>query len=111
MSDNALRDFGNSEVVTLVVTAKVKPESEAAFLEVARGMIEKVGQNEPGAVLYTLAKSTQEEHTYVWLERYKDEAAAQAHRETEYLAAARAAIAPLLAEPMQAMRLKQQLPE
>jgi quinol monooxygenase YgiN len=66
--------------ITLVVTMQFKAEQEATFLGVARSFAEWVRVNEPGTLLYTLSKDPSREHTYVWVERYRDEAALEAHR-------------------------------
>lgn len=36
---------------------------------------EKVHANEPGTLLYVLTKHPDEPHTYLWIERYRDQTA------------------------------------
>ena len=67
----------------IVATIKTKPGQEAAFEEVAKALVAAVNANEPGCLLYTLSKA-EEPNTYVFMERYKDEAAVEAHRATAH---------------------------
>jgi quinol monooxygenase YgiN len=67
----------------IVATIKTKPGHDAAFEELAKALVAAVNAHEPGCLLYTLFKA-EEPDTYVFLERYQDEAALQAHRGTAY---------------------------
>lgn len=67
----------------IVATIKTKPGQDAAFEEVAKALVAAVNANEPGCLLYTLLKA-EEPNTYVFMERYQDEAAMQAHRSAAY---------------------------
>jgi quinol monooxygenase YgiN len=100
---------GGSEAVTLVVTMEIKPEFEAAFLEEAAQFAEKVYANEPGTLLYVLTKHPTREHTYVWVERYRDNAAGEAHRGTSYMAEIRPRLQEYV-ESVDLMRLEQVVP-
>jgi quinol monooxygenase YgiN len=73
-----------NEMLAIVVTLKVKPECEAAFEAVARQLAAEVNANEPGCKLYTASRSTTAPQTYVFMERYVDQAALEAHRATDY---------------------------
>ena len=79
---------GDGEAITLVVTMPVKAEREADFLDLCAAFAAWVHANEPGTLLYVLTKHPSREHTYVWVERYRDEAAMTAHRESPRLAEA-----------------------
>jgi quinol monooxygenase YgiN len=68
----------------LVATIKVKPGTGAQFEAVAKELIAKVRANEPGCKLYVLHRAEAPD-TYVFLERYVDEAAIEAHRQTEHM--------------------------
>ena len=70
----------------VVATLKVKPGMEGEFEAVAKELVAKVNANEPGCVLYALHRS-EAPHTYVFMERYRDQAAVDAHRATEYFKA------------------------
>lgn len=79
---------GDSKVVTLVVKWKLKAEFEQEALAYATDFIAKAAANEPDTVLYVLTKDPKEERTYYWIERYRDRAALQFHRDTDYRAQA-----------------------
>ena len=46
----------------------------------ARAFADLVYANEPGTLLYVLTKHPTREHTYVWVERYRNAVAAERHR-------------------------------
>jgi quinol monooxygenase YgiN len=79
---------GSADVVTQLVTMTLNPEYEQEFLDFAAYFAEKVHANEPGTLLYVLTKHPTEPHTYVWVERYRDQAAEQAHSEAPYFSEA-----------------------
>ena len=79
---------GNADVVTQLVTMTLNPEYEQEFLDFAAYFAEKVHANEPGTLLYVLTKHPTEPYTYVWVERYRDQAAEQAHSEAPYFSEA-----------------------
>jgi quinol monooxygenase YgiN len=66
-----------------VATIKVKPGMEKEFEAVAKELVAKVNANEPGCVLYALHHNDTA-GTYVFMERYKDQAAVEAHRASDY---------------------------
>ncbi len=68
----------------IVATLKVKPGMESEFEAVARQLVEKVRAHEPGCTLYVLYRA-ETEGTYVFMERYVDEVAFEAHRKTEHM--------------------------
>jgi quinol monooxygenase YgiN len=70
----------------IVATIKVKPGMEKEFEAVARELVAKVTANEPGCVLYALHHA-ETPATYVFMERYRDQAAVDAHRGTDYFKA------------------------
>ena len=67
----------------VVATLKVKPGMEKDFEAVAKELVAKVNAGEPGCKLYAL-HLTETPGTYVFMERYVDQAAVEAHRATEY---------------------------
>jgi quinol monooxygenase YgiN len=97
-------------VITLVVTMSIKAEQEATFLEAAAGFAAWVEANEPGTSLYTLNKHPSREHTYVWVERYRDEAAMEAHRTGAQLAEALNVVRECLDGAPELLRLEQVIP-
>ena len=69
--------------LSIVATIKAKPGQEAQFQATALELIAAVRANEPGCLLYTLSKGD-DPSTFVFMERYADEAALTAHRGTEH---------------------------
>ncbi len=67
----------------VVATIKVKPGTGAQFEAVAKELVAKVNANEPGCKLYALHRAEAPD-VYVFLERYTDQAAVDAHRQTDY---------------------------
>lgn len=67
----------------VVATLKVKPGMEREFETVAKELVAKVNANEPGCKLYALHR-TDTPGTYVFMERYTDQAAVEAHRASEH---------------------------
>ena len=70
-------------MLALVATIKVKPGTGAQFEAVAKELVAQVRANEPGCKLYALHRAEAAD-TYVFLERYVDQAAVEAHRQTDY---------------------------
>jgi quinol monooxygenase YgiN len=56
---------------------------EREFEAVAKELAAKVNANEPGCKLYAL-HTTEAPHTYVFMERYADQAAVEAHRASDH---------------------------
>ena len=70
----------------VVATLKVKPCKEKEFEAVAKELVAKVNAGEPGCKLYALHHG-ETPGTYIFMERYVDQAAVEAHRATEYFKA------------------------
>ena len=70
-------------MIAVVATIKTKPGQGAEFEAVARELAAKVNAEEPGCKLYQLCKAA-EPDTYVFMERYVDQAAIEAHRVTPH---------------------------
>lgn len=96
--------------ITLVITMQFTPEGEPRFLETAAKFVRWVHANEPGTLLYTLNKHPSREHTYAWVERYRDEAALEAHRTSPQLAEALKVVRECLEGPPELLRLEQVSP-
>ena len=69
-------------MIGIVATLKIKEGSGSEFEAIASQLVEKVNANEDGVVYYDLFK--QDETTYVFLEKYKDQEAQDAHGKTDY---------------------------
>jgi quinol monooxygenase YgiN len=70
----------------VVATIKVKPGMESEFETVAKELVAKVNAHEKGCTLYALHKA-ETTGTYVFMERYTDQGAVEAHRATDYFKA------------------------
>ena len=70
-------------MIGVVATIKVKDGQGDEFVKAASELVKQVNANEKGCLLYVLYKSD-EPNTYVFLERYKDQAAVDEHRGTEH---------------------------
>jgi len=101
---------GDGEAITLVVTMPVKAEREADFLDLCAAFAEWVHANEPDTLLYVLTKHPSREHTYVWVERYRDEAAMTSHRESPQLAETLPKVRECLDGAPELLRLEQVVP-
>lgn len=85
-------------MIGVIATLKVKEGKGAEFEAVANQLVEKVNANEEGVEYYDLYK--QNDTTYIFLERYKDQTALEIHRKTDYFKALGAQIgAFLMAKP------------
>ena len=73
-------------MIGIVATLRIKPGMEKEFEAVAKELVAKVRASEPGCVLYALHHGEQP-HIYVFMERYTDQAAVDAHRATDYFKA------------------------
>mgnify|MGYP001125675258 FL=1 len=82
-------------MIGIVATLKIKEDSGAEFEAVASQLVKKVNANEDGVVYYDLYKEN--ETTYVFLERYKDKEAQEAHGKTDYFRALGAQMGPFMA--------------
>jgi len=69
-------------MIGIVATINIQEGKNAEFEAVANQLVEKVNTNEEGAEYYDLYK--QDATTYVFLERYTDEAALAIHQKTNY---------------------------
>jgi quinol monooxygenase YgiN len=72
-------------MIGVIATLKIKEGSGKDFEEVARKLVEKVNTNEEGVLYYDLYKD--DETTYIFLEKYKDQEAQTIHGQTDYFKA------------------------
>jgi len=68
----------------IVATLKVKPGMEQEFETLATQLVSQVRGHEPGCTLYVLHRA-ETPGTYVFMERYVDDAAFEAHRKTAHM--------------------------
>ena len=67
----------------VVAKIKVKDGMGPQFEETAGRLVKAVNENEPDCLLYALYR-TDDPNLYVFMERYKDEAATEAHRKSDH---------------------------
>ena len=72
-------------MIGVIATLKIKEGSGKDFEEVASKLVEKVNANEEGVLYYDLYKD--DETTYIFLEKYKDQEAQTIHGLTDYFKA------------------------
>jgi quinol monooxygenase YgiN len=70
-------------IQSIIATIKAKAGQENDFQAAALKLVAAVRANEPGCLLYTLSKG-EVPSTFVFMERYANEEALQAHRGTEH---------------------------
>jgi len=70
-------------MISVVATLKIKKGQGADFEAIAGEMVAAVNANEEGCLFYQ-AHRTDDPDTYVFIERYKDEAAIEAHRASDH---------------------------
>ena len=85
-------------MIAMITYMRVRQENVQAFEAALAEMIHNVRENEPGALHYDLFKSVDDRGTYMVIEIYRDEAAVEAHRKTDYLRASIAKTVPLVEE-------------
>lgn len=74
--------------IGIVATLKVKAGKESEFEGVFTELQGHVAKSEPGCLMYEVFKSRSQPSTYIVMEKYKDQAALDAHRTTPHMAAA-----------------------
>ena len=97
---------GDAGEITVVVPMAIRPEREAEFLAFARASIADVRRAEPGTLTYALNRNPDEPHSYVWIERYRDEAALREHERRLREAGVIDKVRPFWASPPRGMRLE-----
>jgi quinol monooxygenase YgiN len=70
-------------MLAVIATIKVQAGLEKDFEAVAKELVAKVNAHEPGCKLYALCRG-EAPGTYVFMERYVDQAAVEHHRGTDY---------------------------
>jgi quinol monooxygenase YgiN len=69
--------------LSIVATLKAKAGQEDALRQVALQLVAAVRANEPGCLLYTLSQG-EDKSSFVFMERYADDAALAHHRSTDH---------------------------
>lgn len=72
-------------IVGIVGSIKVRTEKTADFERIFRGLTAKVRSNEPGNLVYQLARVRGASGKYKMIELYRDQAAYDQHAQAPYL--------------------------
>ncbi len=86
---------GGGQAAIQCIASLRKEGLGSEFEAVASQLVEKVNANEDGVVYYDLFK--QDDTTYVFLEKYKDQEAQDAHGKTDYFRELGAQMGPFMA--------------
>ena len=93
-------------MLTTVASIKVKDGHQAQFEDIAKQLVAAVNASEPGCKLYTLNKGD-DPLTYVFVERYVDDDAVQAHRKSDHFRTLGRAMGEHMDGAPEIMRLKE----
>ncbi len=90
-------------MIVVCVHVHVKPEHREAFIEAS---LENAGQtiHEPGNLRFDFLQQADEPDRFVLYEVYRDQAGADAHKQTPHYAKWRDSVAPWMAEPRQGVK-------
>jgi autoinducer 2-degrading protein len=86
----------------LIVSAKVKPDQRGRFMEAIEDNAVSSVRDEPGCLRFDVVRDREDPDHYLLYEVYRDEAAFQAHRDTEHFTRWREAAEVVLSEPLEA---------
>jgi len=92
------------------VHVHVKPESVESFKEATLANA-RASLKEPGVVRFDVVQQQDDPARFVFVEVYRDAAAAAAHKETPHYAVWRDAVAPMMAEPRRSVKFNNVFPE
>lgn len=84
-------------MIGVIAKLKIAAGKETDFETAASALCGNVNANEPGCLLYELYKSKADGSEYVFMEKYADNAALDAHGKTDYFLAAQPALGACLA--------------
>ena len=90
----------------VIAKIQVKKGMARDFELAAIDLVKAVNTKEPDCVLYKLYR-TDDEHTYVFMERYKDHAAVDFHRNSDHFKTLGAAMGPFMASRPDVMRMEE----
>jgi quinol monooxygenase YgiN len=91
-------------MINVIVTLQIKSGMEARAEELLRQLETETADNDAGCLRYQWYRSEQR-GTYVLLERWADQAAAEAHFQAAHMAKLRPQLAECAVEPFKAIRL------
>lgn len=90
----------------VIVKATIKPNANAAFEAAAGKFAKAVRVNEPGNHLFAIHR-TDDPAVYIFLERYENEAAIEAHRESSHYKELRPTLDRFFAAPLEIKRMRE----
>ncbi len=91
-------------MLAAIATLRAKEGSEADFLAVAQELAAAVNANEPGCLSYEIFQG-ETPQTFIFIERYENEAATEAHRNSEHFKTIGARMGPFMAGRPDVQRL------
>ena len=91
-------------MLAAIATLRAKEGSEADFLAVAQELAVAVNANEEGFLSYEIFQG-ENPQTFIFIERYKDEAATEAHRNSDHFKTIGARMGPFMAGRPDVQRL------
>ena len=84
-------------MIGVIAKLKIAEGKEEQFEAAASALCVKVNANEDGCLQYELFKSKADGSEYIFMEKYADKAALEAHGKTDYFLAAQPALGACLA--------------
>ena len=91
-------------MLAAIATLRAKEGSEADFLAVAQELAVAVNANEEGCLSYEIFQG-EDPQTFIFIARYKDEAATEAHRNSDHFKTIGARMGPFMAGRPDVQRL------
>ena len=88
----------------ITATLKIKEGMAKEFEEAAIKLVIAVNENEPDCLLYQLYR-TDDAYIYVFMERYRDKAAAEFHRNSDHFKKLGTAMGPFIATRPEVIRM------
>ena len=85
--------------IGIIATLKIQPGKNEEFENAFKGLMAAVEANEPGNNFYVLHRSRDDDTTYVVMEQYEDQAAVDAHGQSDAFKAASANLGGCMAGP------------
>jgi quinol monooxygenase YgiN len=85
-------------MIAIVVELKVPSNATKDFRALAEGHARRCLEREPGCQQFDITQDPADPEQWLFYERYRDEAALDAHRKTDYLATFLAATKPHIAD-------------
>jgi len=92
------------------IQVQVKPECVEAFKEATLANAQ-ASMREPGVVRFDVAQQQDDPARFVFVEVYRNAAAAAAHKETKHYPVWRDAVAPMMAGPRHSVKFDNVFPE